>query len=46
MYLNKKSFKEISDLLDENSYGVEAKIKHGFGDFQEVIFKKRLNKVF
>ena len=41
MYLNKKSFKEIKDLLDKNGYGIEAKIQHGFGNFQEVIFKKR-----
>lgn len=41
MYLNKKTFKEIQGLLDKNGYGVEGKIQHGFGDFQEVIFKKR-----
>jgi len=41
MYLNKKSFIEIQELLHKNGYAVEAKISHGFGDFQEVVFKKK-----
>lgn len=40
MYLKKKSFKDIKDLLNKNGYKLEAKIEHGFGDFQEMIFKK------
>ncbi len=44
MYLNKKSFAEIEELLKVNGYSVEAKIKHGFGNFQEVIFKKNKNE--
>ena len=40
MYLNKKSFNEIEELLSFNGYEILAKIGHGFGDFQDVIFKK------
>lgn len=41
MYLNKKSFKEISQILNKNGFEIEAKIKHGFGDFNEVVFRKQ-----
>jgi FkbM family methyltransferase len=40
MYLNKKPFDEINDLLETNGYKIDAKIPHGFGNFVEVIFKK------
>jgi len=39
--LNKRSFKEINDLLNKNGYEINMKIQHGFGDFHEVIFKKK-----
>jgi FkbM family methyltransferase len=42
MYINKKSFKEIQDLLNQNEYLLKSRIKHGFGDFHEVIFEKKL----
>ena len=41
MYLNKKSFKEIEELLNKNDFFLETKIRHGFGDFVEAIFKNR-----
>lgn len=40
MYKTLDSFESIQSLLVENGYQVEAKIKHGFGDFYEVIFQK------
>lgn len=40
MYLNKKSFADIKQLLDLNGYKVHHTIRHGFGDFMEVIFKR------
>jgi len=40
MYLNKKSFSDIKKLLNKNGYETSTRIKHGFGNFHEVIFKK------
>ena len=40
MYQTLDSFESIQDLLLTNGYQVETKIKHGFGDFYEVIFLK------
>ena len=39
MYVNLTSFDEIKTILFENNYSIEKSIKHGFGDFHEVIFK-------
>lgn len=39
MYLNKRSFAEIQELIQSNGYTIHARIKHGFGDFYEVLFK-------
>ena len=41
MYLNAPSFENITALLTEQGYALEAKIKHGFGDFDEMIFKRK-----
>lgn len=43
MYLNKRTFEEIQRLLEENAYEIAAKIRHGFGDFAEVVFKNKLS---
>ncbi len=43
MYLNTKSFKDISELLSKNGFNVDAKIKHGFGDFYELIYRNNSN---
>jgi FkbM family methyltransferase len=40
MYLNKKSFNAIEELLSLNGYRVLTKIDHGFGKIQDVIFGK------
>jgi FkbM family methyltransferase len=40
MYQTLDSFESIQALLLANGYQVEVTIKHGFGDFYEVIFKK------
>jgi len=39
MYVNSASIDEIETLLLENNYSIEKSIKHGFGDFREMIFK-------
>lgn len=38
MYENSKSFDEINLLLNKNKYCECAKIKHGFGNFDEVVY--------
>lgn len=40
MYQNLDSFETIQALLQANGYEVERTIKHGFGNFYEMIFKK------
>ena len=40
MYVNKKSQVEIQFLLKKNGFKLFGKIKHGFGDFYEVIYRK------
>lgn len=37
MYLNKNG--DINSLLQENKYAIDATIKHGFGDFEELVYK-------
>lgn len=39
MYLSKNTFIDIDNLLCENGYTISTKIKHPFGDFDEVVFK-------
>ncbi len=39
MYEHSESFDEITALLEKNNYVLEKKIKHGFGDFYECVFK-------
>lgn len=39
MYLNKVSFNDIQELLTSRGFIIDQKIQHGFGDFEEVIFK-------
>lgn len=40
MYQTPDSFESIKSLLNSHGYQVEVNIKHGFGDFYEVIFRK------
>lgn len=40
MYQTSDSFDEIKALLQKNGYEIEVTIKHGFGDFYEMIFRK------
>ena len=40
MYQTLDSFESILALLHEHGYVIEVSIKHGFGDFYEVIFQK------
>ena len=40
MYQTLDSFESIESVLVENGYQIEVSIKHGFGDFYEMIFKK------
>lgn len=40
MYAGKATEKDIIALLKDNGYNVYARIKHGFGNFEEVIYHK------
>lgn len=42
MYLQSKKFEDISSILEENDFKIIKKIKHGFGDFEDVIFEKMM----
>ena len=44
MYINGKSLKEISEILNKNGFRLEGKVKHGFGNFEDVIFRRSNNK--
>ena len=44
MYINGKSLKEISEILNENGFSLEGKIKHGFGNFEDVVFRRNNHK--
>lgn len=41
MYINGKSLNELTELLSKNGYQLEGKIKHGFGEFEDVVFRRR-----
>jgi FkbM family methyltransferase len=43
MYSNKISFESIDELLNKNEFKLFEKIRHGFGDFEEIVYanKKR-----
>lgn len=41
MYQNRISFEQISELLHANGYAECKRIRHGFGDFDEVLFGKK-----
>jgi len=41
MYLNGRTLQELTKLLNDHGYELEAEIKHGFGDFVDVVFKKK-----
>lgn len=44
MYESSESFDQIIQLLEANNYTLEKKIKHGFGNFYECIFKYTIYK--
>lgn len=41
MYKNPITLEQLSDLLSQNGYRETQAIKHGFGDFSDVIFSKQ-----
>ena len=41
MYLNNNQEHEIQTLLEKNGYRQATKIKHGFGDFYEIIYENK-----
>lgn len=40
MYENKVSYTDIEEILLDNGFTLHKRIKHGFGDFYELLFKK------
>ena len=44
MYINSKSFKDITELLHKNGFEIAEKVNHGFGDFDETIFRNIAKK--
>ena len=42
MYLNRKSPDEIYGILNKNGYEIETVIKHGFGNFVDLVFRKNI----
>lgn len=40
MYLDKCKFSDIESILQHNGFFLHMKMKHGFGEFDELIFKK------
>ena len=41
MYLSNSKHGDIDQLLNKNGYFEIAKIKHGFGDFAEIIYENK-----
>jgi hypothetical protein len=41
MYVNRNQQQQIDKLLAENNFEAAAKIKHGFGDFYEIIYENK-----
>ena len=41
MYLNGKTLKEMSEILNRNGFELEAKVRHGFGNFEDVVYRRR-----
>ena len=44
MYSNGKSLTEITDILNRNGFRLEGTVKHGFGDFIDVVFRRSNSK--
>lgn len=44
MYLNGKTLKEMTEILNKNGFELEAKVKHGFGNFEDVVFRRSNHK--
>jgi FkbM family methyltransferase len=43
MYKNKNDFSQMNLLLTSNKFFLDKKIKHGFGNFYELIYRSNLN---
>ena len=44
MYLNGKSLKDLTEILNANGFVLEGKVKHGFGNFEDVVFRRSNHK--
>jgi FkbM family methyltransferase len=44
MYLSNNQHQDIENILNKNGFEKVAEIKHGFGDFAEIIFENKKNK--
>jgi FkbM family methyltransferase len=44
MYLNGKSLSDLTEILNKNGYSLEGKVKHGFGNFEDVVFRRDNHK--
>ena len=42
MYLNRNYIDDIFAILNKNGYETEALIKHGFGNFIDLVFSKNI----
>ena len=41
MYKNRISFNKINEILDKNNFQLVKRLKHGFGDFEDLLYKNR-----
>jgi hypothetical protein len=41
MYLSNNQYQDIETILNKNGFEKIAEIKHGFGDFAEIIFENK-----
>ena len=44
MYANKISDETMTELLNKNNFFEHGRVGHGFGEFEEVIFKLQNNR--
>jgi FkbM family methyltransferase len=40
MYVDGKTLEQITEILNANDYCLEGKVKHGFGNFEDVVFRR------
>ena len=41
MYKNRISFNKINEILDKNNFQLVKRLKHGFGDFEDLLYKNK-----